>query len=131
MSGNLHKINENCMKKIQPILGTMAGATTAFSGSTYPTANVFYPYIVNVKIALKVALQYGDAHLMSMAATMLDKFDKYWEERNNVMVIATILDPRFKMRYIKLRFAQRYDCSMSKSEIDEINKELEVLYNMY
>jgi len=30
----------------------MAGATTAFSGSVYPTANVFYPYILKVKIAL-------------------------------------------------------------------------------
>ncbi|KAJ1270298.1 hypothetical protein BS78_06G043100 [Paspalum vaginatum] len=27
----------------------------AFSGSTYPTANMFYPYIVNVKIALVAA----------------------------------------------------------------------------
>jgi len=35
-----------------------------------------------------------------MGAAMLDKFDKYWEEKNNVMVIATILDPWFKMRYI-------------------------------
>jgi hypothetical protein len=33
-----------------------------------------------------------------MATAMLEKFDKYWEERNNVMVIATILDPRFKKR---------------------------------
>ena len=29
--------------KIRPILGTMAGATTAFSGSVYPTANAFLP----------------------------------------------------------------------------------------
>ena len=39
-------------------------------------------------------------YLKKMGAAMLDKFDKYWEEKNNVMVISTILDPRFKMRYI-------------------------------
>jgi hypothetical protein len=53
--------------KIRPILGTMAGATTAFSASTYPTANVFYPYIVQVKIALKEAQRSGDGYVMSMA----------------------------------------------------------------
>ena len=92
-------------EKIRPILGTMAEATTAFSGSLYPTANCFYPYIVKVKRALIGAQQSGDTYLMSMAAAMLEKFDKYWEEKNNVMVIATILDPRFKMRYIKWCFA--------------------------
>jgi hypothetical protein len=45
----------------------MAGATTAFSASTYPTANVFYPYIIQVKIALKEAQQSGDGYVMSMA----------------------------------------------------------------
>jgi hypothetical protein len=36
-----------------------------------------------------------------MADAMMLKFSKYWEKKNNLMVIATILDPRFKMRYIK------------------------------
>ncbi|KAM0841851.1 hypothetical protein ACQ4PT_058738 [Festuca glaucescens] len=37
----------------------------------------------------------------AMADAMLDKFDKYWEEKNNVMALATILDPRWKMRWIR------------------------------
>jgi hypothetical protein len=69
----------------------MAEASTAFSASTYPTANVFYPYIINVNIAVKLAQQSGDAYMVSMADAMLNKFDKYWELRNNVMVIAIIL----------------------------------------
>ena len=32
----------NIYEKIRSILGEMAGATNAFSGSVYPTANVFY-----------------------------------------------------------------------------------------
>ncbi|KAJ1270677.1 hypothetical protein BS78_06G070100 [Paspalum vaginatum] len=118
-------------KEIKPILGTMAGATTTFLESTYPTANVFYPYIVKVKIALRGAQQSADAYLSTMAAAMLLKFDKYWEERNNVMVIATILDPRFKMRYIKWCFGQIYDGSMCEIEFAEINTELENLYNQF
>ena len=117
--------------KIRPILKTMAGATTAFSASTYPTANVFYPYIIQVKIALKEAQQSGDGYVMSMADAMLDKFDKYWEETNNVMIIATILDPRFKMRYIRWCFAKIYGSLRFQREIEDIDKELERLYKKY
>ena len=47
------------------------------------------------------------------------------------MVIATILDPRFKMRYIKWCFGQIYDSIRCEKEFDEINKELEGLYKKY
>jgi len=117
--------------KIRPILKTMAGATTAFSASTYPTANVFYPYIIQVKIALKETQQSCDGYVMSMADAMLDKFDKYWEETNNVMIIATILDPRFKMRYIRWCFAKIYGSLRFQREIEDIDKELERLYKKY
>ena len=55
-------------EKIRPILGEMAGATTAFSGSVYPTANVFYPYILKVKIALLKAKNSKDPYLKKMGA---------------------------------------------------------------
>jgi hypothetical protein len=115
----------------KPILGIMAGATTTFSGSIYPTANVFYPYIVKVKITLIGAKNSGDPYIWSMATAMLEKFDKYWEKRNNIMVIATILDPRFKIRYIKWCFGQLYDLTRCEKEFHEINKELEGLYKKY
>jgi hypothetical protein len=118
-------------QKIRPILGTMAGATATFLGSLYPTANVFYPYIVKVKIALLTTQKSSDAYLRCMAAAMLEKFNKYWEVRNNVMVIATILDPRFKMRYIRWCFGQLYDAFRCQTELEEINIELEDIYKKY
>jgi hypothetical protein len=66
-----------------------------------------------------------------MGAAMLDKFDKYWEAKNNVMVIVTILDPRFKMRYIQFYFSQLYDSSRCEQELADINKELEELYKKH
>ena len=121
----------NIYEKIRPILGEMAGATTAFSGSVYPTANVFYPYILKVKIALLKAKNSDDPYLKEMGAAMLDKFDKYWEEKNNVMVIATILDPRFKMRYIQFYFNGLYGPTRCEQEVADIKKELEELYKKH
>jgi hypothetical protein len=108
----------------------MAGATTSFSSSVYPTVNVFYPYIVKVKIALLTARKSSYAYLRCMAAAMLEKFNKYWEG-NNVMVITTILDPRFKMRYIRWCFGQLYDAFRCQTDLEEINIELEDIYKKY
>ena len=118
-------------EKIAPILKSLAEVTSAFSGSTYPTANIFYPYIVNVKIALRAAIASRDDHLKLMATAMLDKFDKYWEEKNNVMVLATILDPRFKMRFIGWCFNQMYEPSKAAYELEDVRVELEDLYSQF
>ena len=66
-------------EKIQPILKSFAEVTTVLSGSTYPTANIFYPYIMNVKIAIVEHAMGSNANLKKMGEAMLDKFDKYWD----------------------------------------------------
>jgi hypothetical protein len=58
-----------------------------------------------------------DLYLKNMGAAMLDKFNKYWKEKNNVMVIATILDPRIKMRYIEFYFRKLYGSSRCQQEV--------------
>ena len=65
--------------RIQPILKSFAEVTTILSGSTYPTTNIFYPYIMNVKIAIVEHAMSGDDNLKMMGEAMLDKFDKYWD----------------------------------------------------
>ena len=67
-------------------------------------------------------------HLRKMGTAMMEKFNKYWEEKNNVMVIATILDPRYKMRYIEWCFGKIFDGDQVRFEIDEVQGELEKLF---
>lgn len=43
-------------------------------------------------------MAHDDECYKKMGDAVMDKFDKYWDEPNNVMVLATILDPRYKMR---------------------------------
>lgn len=50
--------------------------------------------------ALLKAKNSNDPYLKKICAVVLEKFDKYWKEKNNIMVIVTILYPRFKMIYI-------------------------------
>jgi len=113
---------------IEPILASLAKVTTALSASSYPTANLFYPHIVDVKISLRTAIRSNDLNLRKMGTAMMEKFNKYWEEKNNVMVIATILDPRYKLRYIEWCFGKLFDGDQIRFEIDEVRGELEKLY---
>ena len=113
---------------IEHILASLAKVTTSLSASTYPTANLFYPHIVDVKIALRAAMSSSSLHLRKMGTAMMEKFNKYWEEKNNVMVIATILDPRYKMRYIEWCFGKIFDGDQVRFEIDEVQGELEKLF---
>jgi hypothetical protein len=118
----------NMYAKVQPILAEFAEITKVLSGSLYPTANIFYPYIVSVKMELVKACKSSDAFLKAMADAMLDKFAKYWEEKNNVMALATILDPRWKMRFVVFCFDEIYGEVKGAEEVEDIRKEL---YNMY
>jgi hypothetical protein len=52
---------------------------------------------------------------------MMDKFEKYWEETNNVMVLATILDPWYKLLYIEWGFNELYDEDATKIETENMH----------
>jgi hypothetical protein len=66
---------------IEPILASLAKVTTSLSASTYPTANLFYPHIMDVKIALRAAMSSSSLHLRKKGNAMMEKFNKYWEEK--------------------------------------------------
>ena len=116
---------------ITPILARLAEVSTAFSGSKYPTSNIFYPHIVNVKISLREACGSTNPNLKEMGDAMMDKFNKYWDEPNNVMVIATILDPRYKLRYINWCFKKIYEHEKAIDEYKLVEEELGKLYDTY
>ncbi|KAM0821597.1 hypothetical protein ACQ4PT_072081 [Festuca glaucescens] len=73
----------------------------------------------------------GDRDMKKMAEAMMAKFDKYWEEKNNVMVIATVLDPRWKMRFVGYCFKQMYGEIKGLEEEEDIRKELYELFSTY
>ncbi|KAF7822109.1 zinc finger BED domain-containing protein RICESLEEPER 2-like [Senna tora] len=69
-----------------------------------------------------------------MAEKMKIKFDKYWGNIKNVnliILIACVLNPRYKMKYVEFAFARLYDtstanalsASTSQSRDDNVNVE--------
>ncbi|KAL4272047.1 hypothetical protein GQ457_13G019740 [Hibiscus cannabinus] len=66
-----------------------------------------------------------------MVLVMLEKYNKYWVDVNGLMGVATILDPRFKMKLIRFYFAKIYDELTVQTEIDRIQDLLRELVDEY
>lgn len=104
--------------------------TLMFSGSQYPTANLYFPKVCEVKMALIEWSVDGDEVIRGMATKMLEKFDKYWSVIHGMMAVATILDPRYKMALVECYFSVIYGSSCGE-EIENVRKMCYELFHEY
>ena len=82
--------------------------TEMFSGTKYPTANLFIPMICKMKLSINRWRTADNLAIRIMADKMADKFDKYWNEIHPMLVVAVVLDPRYKMMLIHFYFPKIY-----------------------
>ena len=94
------------------------------SGTKYPIANVYFVEIYRIRQVLNEWMQSSTEVIRDMASNMFNKFQKYWKDVSDVMTIAVMLDPRYKMKIIKFYFPQIYG-------YDELDAQLERIKNMF
>ncbi|KAJ0981634.1 hypothetical protein J5N97_009889 [Dioscorea zingiberensis] len=83
-------------------------ASNAFSGRKYPTSNVFFPLMCEIKLSLSTWAKSSIETIRNMATSMSTKFDKYWEKVHGIMGVATVLDPRYKLKLLEYFFPHLY-----------------------
>jgi hypothetical protein len=71
--------------------------TELFSGTKYVTANLFFPKVCEIKLAMNSWSFNEDETIRDMSNAMIEKYDKYWTDIHGLMAVAVILDPRLKM----------------------------------
>jgi len=96
------------IEKLSSFLKIFYEVTCAFSGSKYPTSDLYFPNVVRVKLVLKDEMEKGDGFMKSMATRMFAKFEKYWAEFTTIMAISAILDPRYKFQFAKWAYRRVY-----------------------
>ncbi|KAL5568167.1 hypothetical protein UlMin_024742 [Ulmus minor] len=94
------------------------------------TTNCFYLELCEILNLLKKLAITNDILLLHMVSKMKKKFDKYWgnlDNTNLLLYIATVLDPRYKLGYIKYCLSCFYDASTVTSFILKVRS----LYAFY
>ena len=74
--------------------------TAVFSGTNYVTANIHLLKICEAKEQIRKWSVCGNPIIEKMSFEMNEKFNKYWNEIQGPMGLATILDPRFKTDFL-------------------------------
>ncbi|CAN1835893.1 Putative AC transposase [Linum perenne] len=69
--------------------------TDMFSGTNYPTANIFFLKVCDIRMALMEWLYDPNPLIRDMANKMSLKFTKYWDDIHLVLVVSVVLDPRY------------------------------------
>ncbi|XP_078170092.1 zinc finger BED domain-containing protein RICESLEEPER 2-like [Carex rostrata] len=118
-------------EKVVKLLDVFTKATNLFSGTSYPTSNLFFNEVFKVKRAICDAYGSTDEFLSTMSQVMFEKFEKYWGEVSLLMTIASILDPRFKMNLIGFCFKKLYQSYEVEARIEEVRSKVELLFQKY
>ncbi|XP_023737847.1 zinc finger BED domain-containing protein RICESLEEPER 2-like [Lactuca sativa] len=95
--------------------------TEMFSGVRYPTANLFFPKICEIRMLLQECSISPYAEIKRMATNMAKKFEQYWSLIHGVLALATILNPGFKMKLIEYYFPKMYG-DESPLEVERLRK---------
>jgi Domain of unknown function (DUF4413) len=95
--------------EIHEILKPFYTITNLFSGRDYPTANLYFENVWKVQILLSKLKDSPSMDIQEMVAEMRAKFDKYWGEYSCVLSFGVILDPRYKLGFVRYWFRKLHD----------------------
>uniref|UniRef100_J3N883 HAT C-terminal dimerisation domain-containing protein n=1 Tax=Oryza brachyantha TaxID=4533 RepID=J3N883_ORYBR len=108
-------------RKLCSMLQVFHKATVLVSGSKYPTANLYFHQIWEVKKMLEIECLNSHHVIASMVCQMTQKLEKYWNLSFLKICIPVILDPRFKLSFLEYRLKQ----GLERMEADEYLKKIE------
>ena len=100
------------------------------------TANLFFGELVTMHATIARMCLNVDEKKKKMALSMKEKYDKYWDNIDNVnflLHIALVLDPRNKLCYLEYCLGLIYGKHSTKciEVLDRVRKALDELYNHY
>ena len=107
-------------KEIRERLELFYEVIEIFSVTKYPTSNLYFSNICEIKLSMSNRIGFPYVEIRLMAANMIEKFNKYWGEIHNLLVVATVLVLRFKMKLVEFYFPKYFGNEDSVYEIEKV-----------
>lgn len=104
--------------------------TNLISGSTYPTSNLYFMQVYTIEYWLKSHENSGEVVIYEMFKAMKTKFDKYWHEYSEILAMAAVFDPRFKLSLLEYCFS-KLDETTCQQKVDHVHAKLKQLFTAY
>ena len=95
---------------------------------------MYFPEIIKILKDLQTFERSNDSSLVEMGKKMRENFDKYWgalSKLNVMLFIAVVLDPRYKMNYLRVKYTTYYGENESQELVDRITKALKIMMDEY
>ncbi|XP_030964150.1 zinc finger BED domain-containing protein RICESLEEPER 2-like [Quercus lobata] len=114
-----HDYDWEIAKDIYGRLELFHSVTQFFFGRKYPTTNMYFALVCELKIALNEWSLYSSEMISMVAESMLAKFNSYWANVSVVMTVTAILDLKYKMKLLEFYYPNIYGDN-SDLEIEKI-----------
>ena len=121
----------NLAKEICEMLEWFYEVTKIFSRTKYPTSNLYFPYICEIKLSMSNWIGSPYVEIRLIVTNMIKKFNKYWGDIHNLLAIATVLDPKFKMMLVEFYFPKIFGNEDSVYEIEKVQQICDELVDEY
>ncbi|KAE8798544.1 bed zinc family dimerization isoform 1 [Hordeum vulgare] len=105
--------------------------TTVFSGTKYPTANLYFMNVYLVHTAIIEATDGINSYMGPMLFVMRAKFMKYWSDYSVFLSCAVVLDPRIKFKFLAYSYSKLYEEDDANRRIADVRSTLTYLFNGY
>ncbi|KAK9196947.1 hypothetical protein WN943_005080 [Citrus x changshan-huyou] len=103
----------------------------SLSESKCKMANAYFPKVCDIYMKLLQWERSEDDRVGKIALEAREIFvNRYWMKYELILVIAAVLDPRFKMDIVQLWYKEIY-ASAARTHLEKINGEFNRVYNEY
>lgn len=122
------------VRSILPFLKLFYDATLRISSSTCVTSNMYMFEVLGIGMTIKQMCNSRDERIRLMAKNMKKKYDKYWGNPNNLnmlLLIALVLDPRHKVKFVNWCANQNYNGEEATYLVDKLKSCLNSLFEEY
>ena len=84
--------------------------TKIFFATKQPTTNMYFSKICKINLAIKHWVTSPNELIHKMTKKIMIKLDKYWDVIHDIMGVAIVLDPRYKMELLQYYYQSLYEC---------------------